>query len=47
MSNAENAGQLTISHRTPRYRVSTTLSELNAANRPEAAALAVKHHLLD
>lgn len=47
LSNAEIAQQLTISHHTARYHVSTILSKLKAANRAEAAALAVKHHLLD
>lgn len=46
-SNPEIAQALNISHHTVRFHVSTILSKLNAANRAEAAALAVKHHLLD
>jgi NarL family two-component system response regulator LiaR len=46
LSNAEIAQRLVISHHTARFHVSTILSKLNAANRTEAAALAVKHHLL-
>ncbi len=45
--NSEIAEVLNISHHTVRFHVSTILSKLNAANRAEAAALAVKHHLLD
>jgi NarL family two-component system response regulator LiaR len=47
LSNAEIGQQLSISHHTARFHVSTILSKLNAANRAEAAALAIKHHLLD
>jgi len=47
LSNPEIAERLVISHHTARYHVSTILSKLKAANRAEAAALAVKHHLLD
>lgn len=46
MSNAEIARTLNISHHTARFHVSTILSKLNAANRAEAAALAIKHNLL-
>jgi NarL family two-component system response regulator LiaR len=42
LSNSEIAERLVISHHTARYHVSTILSKLNAANRAEAAALAVK-----
>ncbi|HUS69328.1 MAG TPA: response regulator transcription factor [Anaerolineae bacterium] len=47
LSNAAIAQQLRISHHTARFHVSTILSKLCAANRAEAAALAVKHHLLE
>jgi NarL family two-component system response regulator LiaR len=47
MSNAEIAERLVISQATARYHVSTILSKLGAANRAEAAALAVKHRLLN
>ncbi len=45
MSHAEIARTLNISHHTARFHVSTILSKLNAANRAEAAALAIKHNL--
>jgi NarL family two-component system response regulator LiaR len=45
LSNAEIASRLVISIATVRYHVSTILSKLGAANRAEAAALAVKHNL--
>jgi len=47
LSNIEIGEQLVISPATVRYHVSTILSKLNAANRAEAAALAVKYHLTD
>jgi NarL family two-component system response regulator LiaR len=46
LSNDEIAGRLVISLATVRYHVSSILSKLGAANRAEAAALAVKHHLI-
>ena len=45
-SNTEIAQTLNISHHTARFHVSTILSKLNAANRAEAAALAIKLNLL-
>jgi NarL family two-component system response regulator LiaR len=45
-SNAEIADILSVSLSTARFHVSTILSKLGAANRAEAAALAVKHHLV-
>jgi NarL family two-component system response regulator LiaR len=45
LSNVEIAQRLVISQATVRYHVSTILSKLGAANRAEAAALAVKHKL--
>ncbi len=45
-SNADIAQELGISLSTARFHVSTILSKLGAANRAEAAALAVKHHLI-
>jgi NarL family two-component system response regulator LiaR len=47
MSNLQIARQLTISLSTARFHVSSILSKLAAANRAEAAALAVKHELVD
>jgi NarL family two-component system response regulator LiaR len=46
LSNAEIAERLVISLATARYHVSTILSKLGASNRAEAAAMAVKHDLL-
>jgi NarL family two-component system response regulator LiaR len=45
-SNVDIADMPGISLSTARFHVSTILSKLNATNRAEAAALAVKHHLL-
>ena len=47
MSNAEIARALTITVATARFHVSSILSRLGAANRAEAAALAVKRGLID
>jgi len=47
LSNAAISKQLMISLSTARFHVSTILSKLGAANRAEAAALAVKHKLID
>jgi NarL family two-component system response regulator LiaR len=47
LSNTEIAQRLVISQATVRYHVSTILSKLGAANRAEAAALAVKYKLID
>ena len=46
LSNAQIAEQLTISLPTARFHVSTILSKLDATNRAEAAALAVKYRLI-
>jgi NarL family two-component system response regulator LiaR len=46
LSNNEIAERLVISMATARYHVSTILSKLGAANRAEAAALAIKHKLV-
>jgi NarL family two-component system response regulator LiaR len=45
-SNVDIADMLGISLSTARFHVSTILSKLNAANRAEAAALAIKRHLI-
>lgn len=45
-SNADIADLLSVSLSTARFHVSTILSKLGAANRAEAAALAVKHDLV-
>ena len=47
MSNAEIARELTITVATARFHVSSILFRLGAANRAEAAALAVKRGLID
>ena len=47
LSNSEIAKQLVISEATVRYHISAILSKLGASNRAEAAALAVKHKLID
>lgn len=46
MNNGEIAEQLYISASTVKNHVSNVLSKLSAANRSEAAALAVQHHLV-
>jgi DNA-binding NarL/FixJ family response regulator len=46
-SNQEIARQLYLGLSTVRFHVSAILAKLGAANRAEAAAIAVKHHLLD
>lgn len=46
LSNSEIAQRLLISHHTARFHVSGILSKLGASNRAEAAALAIKHHLV-
>jgi two-component system, NarL family, response regulator LiaR len=46
LSNQEIADKLVVSLATVRFHVSTILAKLNAANRAEAAALAVKYNLL-
>ena len=46
MNNGEIADQLYISASTVKNHVSNVLSKLNAANRSEAAAMAVQHHLV-
>jgi NarL family two-component system response regulator LiaR len=45
-SNVEIADELSVSLSTARFHVSTILSKLEATNRAEAAALAVKHGLI-
>ncbi len=45
-SNAEIAQSLIISPATARFHVSTILDKMGAANRAEAAALAVRHNLV-
>jgi len=45
-SNAAIADRLVISLATVRYHISTILSKMGAANRAEAAALAIKHRLV-
>jgi NarL family two-component system response regulator LiaR len=46
MSNAEIAERLEVSLSTARFHLSAILSKLEAANRAEAAAIAVKHRLI-
>ncbi len=46
LRNVEIAERLIISLPTARTHVSTILSKLGAANRAEAAALAIRHHLI-
>jgi two-component system, NarL family, response regulator LiaR len=46
LSNDQIAAKLAISFSTARFHVSTILAKMGAANRAEAAALAVKHHLV-
>jgi NarL family two-component system response regulator LiaR len=45
-SNADIAQELSLSISTARFHVSTILSKLQASNRAEAAAIAVKHGLI-
>jgi DNA-binding NarL/FixJ family response regulator len=45
-SNAEIAGQLDVSLSTARFHLSAILTKLEAANRAEAAAIAVKYRLV-
>jgi NarL family two-component system response regulator LiaR len=45
-SNAEIAAELIVSVAAAKYHVSSILSKLGAANRTEAAALALQHKLL-
>ncbi len=45
-SNAEIARRLVVSPHTVRHHVSLILDKLGAANRAEAAALAIQHHLV-
>ncbi|MEJ2735061.1 MAG: response regulator transcription factor [Anaerolineae bacterium] len=45
-SNVDIADELSVSLSTARFHVSTILSKLEASNRAEAAALAVKHGLI-
>ena len=46
LSNAEIADHLVVSTAAAKYHVSSILSKLGAANRTEAAALALQHHLV-
>ena len=47
MSNAEIGQQLTISDSTAKHHVRSILSKLDAANRAEATALALRHDLIE
>jgi NarL family two-component system response regulator LiaR len=47
LSNAEIAARLRVSLSTARFHVSSILRKLGAANRAEAAAIAIKYHLVD
>ena len=47
LNNTEIAKQLIISLSTVKYHVSSILSKLGVANRAEAVALAVQHHLVN
>ncbi len=46
LSNEEIADRLVISHATARHHVSACITKLGAANRTQAAVLAVKHNLI-
>lgn len=46
LSNNQIAGELTVSPATVNYHVGNILSKLGAANRTEAATLAIQHHLI-
>ena len=46
LSNEEIAGRLVISPATARHHVSACIQKLGAANRAQAASLAVRHHLV-
>jgi NarL family two-component system response regulator LiaR len=46
LSNIEIGHRLSVSHHTVRHHISSILTKLGAANRAEAAALAVQHRLI-
>ena len=46
LSNTEIADRLVITVATVKYHISNILQKLGAANRTEAAALAIKHELV-